>query len=120
MEDYFHEPIVRFALSHDTRMIAASCTNDSIYLLERSTGVKLKEYKGHQVKDFSVDLEFSIDDSHIITGSEDGGLYFYNLVKTEFERRLDAGGKVSSAMALHVNGSFATGNHEGEVLFWNF
>ena len=50
-------------------MIAASCTNDSIYLLERSTGVKLKEYKGHRVKDFSIDLQFTLDDSHIVTGS---------------------------------------------------
>lgn len=63
-------------------MIAASCTNNSIFLLERSSGIKLKEYKGHKVKDFSIDLQFTQDDSHILTGSEDGSLYLYNIVKT--------------------------------------
>ena len=61
--------MVSFALSNDTKTLAASCTNSKMYLLERSTGVKLKEYSGHVVRDFSIDVRFTPDDAHMITGS---------------------------------------------------
>lgn len=98
--------------------MAVSCTNNHIYLQEKRTGNKLKEYKGHTAKDFSIDVAFNVRDSHILTGSEDGGLYIYNILNSEYEQRLPCHSKPLSALAVHEQGGIVTAGHEGLVYWW--
>ena len=54
--DQFGESIQKFAISSDKSMIACSCSNGKIYLIEKATGNLLKTYNGHVCSNFSIDL----------------------------------------------------------------
>lgn len=57
-------------------------------------------------------------DSHIISGSEDGSMYIYNLINSEFEQRLNCHSKALSALDVHESGSVLTGSHDGTLAYW--
>lgn len=58
-----------------------SCTDNKMYLVEKASGNKILEYAGHNVENFKIDCLFSLRDSHVVTGSTDGKLYVYEIMK---------------------------------------
>ena len=60
-----------------------SCISFILYLslAEISSGKKLNEYIGHTVDQFTIDVAFSKNDSYIFTGSTDGKLYIYDIMR---------------------------------------
>jgi mitogen-activated protein kinase organizer 1 len=50
-------------------------------LIEKVTGTKIQDYNGHKIGQFGVDVVFNTKDTHLITGSENGMLYIYDLMK---------------------------------------
>ena len=55
--------------------------SDIVSLIEKGTGTKIQEYSGHTVGQFSIDVAFNSKDTHMFTGSEEGKLYIYDLMR---------------------------------------
>lgn len=51
-------------------------------MMDRSSGKKVMEYKGHQVGNFSIQCCFNEEDSHIYSGSANGKIYIYDIMKS--------------------------------------
>lgn len=67
---------------------------------------------------FTVDVLFNIRDTHLMTGSADGSLFIYDLMKPKPIRQIKAHEKVLSAMDLHESGGLVTASHDGTVAYW--
>ncbi len=43
------------------------------------TTLSLGRYNDHKNKEFKIDSIFTMDDAHVVSGSEDGNIYFWSL-----------------------------------------
>jgi len=68
------------SVSKDSRLLLVSCLDHTLRLIDRRSGVELKCYKGHKNWKLRLRSEFVWDNSLIATPSEDGKIYFWNLV----------------------------------------
>ena len=50
-------------------------------LIESATGLKIQEYSGHHVDQYTVDVLFNVKDTHMMTGPADGSLVIYDIMK---------------------------------------
>ena len=69
------------SICNSGRAYVVSCLNNSMYLIERGSGTKVMEYTGHQVGNYNIKCCFNEDDSNLFTGSADGKLYVYDIMK---------------------------------------
>ncbi|KAG8642950.1 hypothetical protein MANES_12G148300v8 [Manihot esculenta] len=74
------KPVNCISMSNDGNCILASCLDSTLRLLDRSTGERLQEYKGHTCKSYKLDCCLTNTDAHVTGGSEDGYIYFWDLV----------------------------------------
>lgn len=68
-------------IANSSRAYVVSALNNSMYLIERGSGNKVMEYTGHQVQNYNIRCTFNEDDTNIFTGSADGKLYIYDIMK---------------------------------------
>lgn len=61
---------------------------------------------------------FNIKDTHLITGSSDGKLYIYDLMKKNPVKSIQAHDKVLSALDLHEQGGLVSASHDGTLCYW--
>ncbi|GAY60249.1 hypothetical protein CUMW_200490 [Citrus unshiu] len=80
LSDDLGQPVNCISMSNDGNCILASCLDSTLRLLDRSTGELLQEYKGHICKSFKTDCCLTNSDAHVTGGSEDGYIYFWDLV----------------------------------------
>lgn len=67
-------------VSNDKNCYLASCLGGVLRLVDRLDGKELNTYVGHTHQQFHVECAFTPDDSHIICTSEDGAIFFWDLV----------------------------------------
>lgn len=63
-------------------------------------------------------MTFNAKDTHLLTGSEDGKLYIYDLMKRQPAKVIQAHKQVLSAINLHETGGLVTASHDGTVGYW--
>ena len=63
-------------------------------------------------------MVFNSRDSHLITGSVDGKLHIYDLMKKQPVKSIPAHKEVLSAIGIHEAGGMATASHDGTVCYW--
>ncbi|KAH7672875.1 WD40-repeat-containing domain-containing protein [Dioscorea alata] len=96
--DDLKQPVNCVSLSNDTNCILASCLDSTLRLLDRSSGELLQEYKGHTCKSFKMDCSLTNSDAHVTSGSEDGFIYFWDLVDASVVSKFRAHASVDSCM----------------------
>ena len=70
---------------------------------------------------FKVDCCLTHDDAYVISGSEDGKVYFWNLVEADVAKSLlvNPTGAPATALAWHPRGEYLlTSSQRGEVNIW--
>ncbi|RVX17185.1 WD repeat domain-containing protein 83 [Vitis vinifera] len=80
LSDDLGQPVNCISMSNDANCILASCLDSTLRLLDRSTGELLQEYKGHTCKSYKMDCCLTNTDAHVTSGSEDGFIFFWDLV----------------------------------------
>ncbi|OVA00249.1 WD40 repeat [Macleaya cordata] len=80
ISDNLGQPVNCISMSNDGNCILASCLDSTLRLLDRTSGELLQEYKGHTCKSYKMDCCLTNTDAHVIGGSEDGFIYFWDLV----------------------------------------
>ncbi|XP_031116084.1 WD repeat domain-containing protein 83 [Ipomoea triloba] len=119
ISDSLGQPVNCISLSNDGNCILASCLDSTLRLLDRSTGELLQEYKGHTCKTSKTDCCLTNTDAHVIGGSEDGFLYFWDLVDASVTSSFKAHASVVTSVSYHPKDScMVTSSVDGTIRVW--
>ncbi|KAJ6813546.1 WD repeat domain-containing protein 83 [Iris pallida] len=117
--DEVRQPVNCISLSNDANCVLASCLDSTLRLLDRSTGELLQEYKGHTCKSFKMDCCLTNTDAHVIGGSEDGSIYFWDLVDASVVSSFRAHTSVVTSVSYHPKDTcMITSSVDGTVRVW--
>jgi mitogen-activated protein kinase organizer 1 len=79
--DTIGKPVTSVSFSRDGHCVLVSSLDDHIRLLDKDNGELLNTFKGHVNSDYKIDSSLTHDDSHIVSGSENSKIYFWDLVE---------------------------------------
>lgn len=93
------EPVTSVQQALDGNAILVSTLDSTIRLIDKRNGQLLQSYKGHVNKEYRIRSCLAMQDSMIISGSEDGKIYAWDLLTGNIVTTIDAHeGKVASAV----------------------
>ncbi len=98
--DYIGEQVTCAKLSKDDQCILASVTDSRILLLDKLSGELLNEYKGHLNKTYQIESCMNNSSSEILTGSEDGLVYVFDVVDGKVKQKLKHGNERTAVHSL--------------------
>lgn len=81
IEDFVGEPVTSAVFTSDEQCILVSCTDETLKLFDKNTGELLGEYSGHKTGEFYIESCVDNTDSFIFSGSIDGAIWCWDLVK---------------------------------------
>ncbi|PNJ13526.1 WDR83 isoform 7, partial [Pongo abelii] len=89
--DYVGSPITCTCFSRDGQCTLVSSLDSTLRLLDKDTGELLGEYKGHKNQEYKLDCCLSERDTHVVSCSEDGKVFFWDLVEGALALALPVG-----------------------------
>lgn len=96
------EAITSVQQTKDGNAVLVSTLDSTIRLLDKGNGQMLQCYKGHKNSEYRIRSCLGMADSVVISGSEDGKLYAWDLLEGNVIGKLDAHeGKVASAVTCN-------------------
>ncbi|XP_007667527.1 WD repeat domain-containing protein 83 isoform X2 [Ornithorhynchus anatinus] len=116
--DYVGSPVTSVCFSKDGQCILASSLDSTLRLLDKDTGEMLGEYSGHKNQACKLDCCLSERDTHVGSGSENGKVYFWDLVEGSLALTLPVGGSVVQSLAFHPSEPCLLTATEGSVQCW--
>lgn len=110
------EPITSVQQSRDGNAVLVSTLDSTIRLMDKGNGQLLQRYKGHTNTDLRIRSCLGLADAVVISGSEDGQLFAWDLLDGTVIGRLHAHqGKVASAVACNgARKEWASAGADGE------
>ncbi|XP_071798399.1 WD repeat domain-containing protein 83-like [Asterias amurensis] len=103
----------------DGQCTLVSSLDNRIRLLDKDTGELLGEYAGHQNSRYRVDSCMNNDDSHVVSGSEDGKIYFWDLVEGSMVTTIEKAGKDNvHSLSFHPKEVCLLSASEGTIKLW--
>ncbi|XP_057531004.1 uncharacterized protein LOC130809303 isoform X2 [Amaranthus tricolor] len=119
LSDYLGQPVNCISLSNDGNCVLASCLDSTLRLLDRSTGELLQEYKGHVCKSYKLDCFLTNSDAHVTGGSEDGYVFFWDLVDASVVSRFRAHASVVTSVSYHPKDNcMISASVDGTIRVW--
>lgn len=118
--DALKHPITSLRVSSDQQSYLAACLDNTVRLVDLTSGRILKEYTGHKHANFKSEAAFHNDCCHVLAGSEDGTVVTWNLVTGEVVHRTEAAHfkAVSSIQCHPTKDMFLTASYDGTVKVW--
>uniref|UniRef100_A0A8D0CV30 WD repeat domain-containing protein 83 n=1 Tax=Sander lucioperca TaxID=283035 RepID=A0A8D0CV30_SANLU len=98
--------------------ISTPSLDSTVRLLDKSTGEMLGEYSGHKMKGYKLDCCLSSKDTHVLSCSEDGHVYFWDLVEGSLSLKLPVGKAVVQSLSFHPTETCLLTAMEGRVQVW--
>ena len=96
------EPVTSVQQTRDGNATLVSTLDSTIRLMDKGNGQLLQNYKGHTNKDYRIRSCLGMADSVVVSGSEDGHLYAWDLLEGKVIEKLKAhDGKAASAVAFN-------------------
>ncbi|KAL6558919.1 hypothetical protein OROMI_019269 [Orobanche minor] len=119
ISDNLGQPVNCISLSNDGNCVLASCLDSTLRLLDRSSGEMLQEYKGHTCKSFKMDCCLTNTDAHVTGGSEDGYIFFWDLVDANVVSSFRAHSSVVTSVSYHPRDDcMVTASVDGTIRVW--
>lgn len=118
--DVIGQPITSVQQTRDGNAVLVSTLDSTIRLMDKGNGQLLQSYRGHTNKDYRIRSCLGMADSVVISGSEDGKLYAWDMLEGKVMEKLEAhGGKVPSAVACNgAKKEWASAGVDGTVSVW--
>lgn len=111
--------VTSVSVSGDGLCVLASCMEGTLKLLDKSGGDLLASYSGHKHASYSLDSCFTPSDAHVVSGSEDGKVFYWELVEATISKSFVAHSGPVCTVAVHPDGSMLlTGGTDGAVNVW--
>ncbi|MCJ1312548.1 hypothetical protein MMC25_006222 [Agyrium rufum] len=100
--DVVGQPITSVQQTRDGNAVLVSSLDSTIRLMDKGNGQLLQFYKGHANKDYRIRSSLGLADSVVVSGSEDGQLYAWDVLESKVLEKIEAhDGKVASAVAFN-------------------
>ncbi|XP_041358017.1 WD repeat domain-containing protein 83-like [Gigantopelta aegis] len=87
--DFIGSSVTSVTFTRDGQCTLISTLDNTLRLMDKDTGELLNEYKGHKNKEYKIDSCLNSKDTHIVSGSEDGFVYIWDLVEGKLATKLD-------------------------------
>ena len=118
-DDDLTKSCVNISLSKDGQCILANCLTNCIKLVDKDSGEILNEYRGHLNNKYKLESCFMLNDSYIVSGSEDGKLYFWDLIQSELKLNLTHPNyKVVHSLSVNPNKNELLSAAGNSVFLW--
>ncbi|XP_064605225.1 WD repeat domain-containing protein 83-like [Liolophura sinensis] len=99
--DSIGKPVTSVSFTRDGQCTLVSSLDNTLRLLDKDTGEMLNEYTGHKNSDYKIDNCLNSMDTHVMSGSEDGSVYIWDLLEAKIVQKLDHGKGVVHSMSHH-------------------
>ncbi len=96
LTDYVGSPVSSVSFTADGQcLLVGGSAGDTLKLLDKSTGELLQEFRGHSNAKYRVEATLDCSDRAVLSGSENGSVYVWDLVEGSLLAKLDhtAGGR---------------------------
>lgn len=116
--DYVGSPITCTCFSRDGQCTLISSLDSTLRLLDKDTGELLGEYVGHKNQKYKLDCCLSERDTHVVSCSEDGKVFFWDLVEGSLALALPVGSNVVQSLAYHPADPCLLTAMGGSIQYW--
>jgi mitogen-activated protein kinase organizer 1 len=115
--------ITSMAPTHDGECLAVSCLDGTIRLLGLDSGELVNTYDSHHVAgQYGLECCVTSDDQTIVSGSEDGNVVLYDLVRATRSQSLQGHTRPTCSVAAHPLREFSsvviTASFDGNAIVW--
>ncbi|KAI9731886.1 MAG: hypothetical protein M1834_004337 [Cirrosporium novae-zelandiae] len=121
--DVVGAPVTSVALTkYGSGALLVSTLDATVRLFDRGNGTLLQSFKGHVNGDFRIGSCLGMRDAFVVSGSEDGVIYVWDILEGKVRHRLKAHeGKVCSAVAFNdARKEWCSAGTNGTVCVWGF
>jgi mitogen-activated protein kinase organizer 1 len=121
--DNFGSPITSITPTRDGHCLVVSCLDGAIRLMELDSGELLNTYDSHHTAGrYGLQCRVSADDATVVTGSEDGRVTLYDLVRASCVQSLVGHTRPTCAIATHPQKDCGhvviTASYDASVVVW--
>ncbi|KAF3165296.1 hypothetical protein TWF788_000817 [Orbilia oligospora] len=118
--DVIGHPITSVTETLDGNAVLVSSLDETIRLMDRTSGGCLMSYKGHKNTEYRISSTFAMVDSYVVSGSEDGTVWAWDILEGKNVVKETAhAGKVISTVAVHDGRrEMVTAGVDGTVVIW--
>ncbi|XP_054716061.1 WD repeat domain-containing protein 83-like [Uloborus diversus] len=103
----------------DGQCILVSCLDNTLRLMDKSSGEILSEYEGHKNESYRIESCLNDTDTHVVSGSEDGKVYFWDLIEGTVAEKLNhQGHKVVHSISFHPTKPILLTAAEANIYLW--
>jgi mitogen-activated protein kinase organizer 1 len=114
----FH-PITSVWPSTDSCTVLASCLDSVVRLMDKSTGTLLQAFKSHANAQFRIKSFFLNNEEWVVSPSEDGKIYLWDVVKGNVLHKFGSAGTAYSISVHPDDRQIATSTLGGSIEFWS-
>ncbi|XP_028035019.1 WD repeat domain-containing protein 83 [Bombyx mandarina] len=119
ISDYIGHIVTFGSLTRDGQCYILSCTDNSIKLFDKDSGELLNTFSGHECKDLLLENAVNEKDSHIISGSATGEIFYYDLISSSISKKLvHFNGKAVVSLSHHPTDNYLLSACEDEIKLW--
>lgn len=115
-------PVTSVRVGRDGCAMLVGSLDGVVRLMDRSNGGLLQSYRGHKNTEMRVRSGFAEQEAYVVSGSEDGELWVWDLLDGKCKERLKChGGKVVSCVEYcpaQGRKQMLTGGADGTVVVW--
>jgi len=118
-------PVTSMATTRDELCVVASCLDGTIRLIEVESGQLLNTFHSHHTAgQYGLECAVTADDCYVVTGSENGRLVLYDLVRaTCVQSMAGSSSKPTCYVATHPKTEhtslMVSANYDGNVVVWD-
>ncbi|XP_076462442.1 WD repeat domain-containing protein 83-like [Babylonia areolata] len=87
--DFIGKAVTSVTFTRDGQCSLVSSQDNAIRLMDKDTGEMLNEFTGHKHSQYKIDSCLNNEDTLVVSGSEDGKVYFWDLVEAKLVHTLD-------------------------------
>ncbi|XP_059047583.1 WD repeat domain-containing protein 83 [Achroia grisella] len=119
ISDYIGDVITYGSMTHDGQCYILSCSDGTIKLFDKDSGELLNTFKGHESSDYLLENAVNEKDSHIISGSATGEVFYWDLISSSCTQKLvHTTNKPTISLSHHPTENYLLTACEDEIKLW--
>ncbi|CAK1592383.1 unnamed protein product [Parnassius mnemosyne] len=117
--DYIGQIVTFGSITHDGQCFVLSCADSTVKLFDKESGELLNTFSGHESKDLLLENAVNEKDSHIISGSANGEVLYWDLISSNCTQKLvHCKQKPVVSLSQHPTENYLLTACEDEVKLW--